>query len=248
MDVAELVLQYLQALAWPLVAVGALIAFRRQVSEKIGQLKDVNTPIGGGTFFDKAAREVEASADAAAEDQTLQPISGSDGEPSASEAGAEVNGAKEPSLRAEDLGNPVVERAIRWMTNNEREFELARKVAIVDPNAAVLTAFRYLEQIASDGAAQAGVPPRERRSALASVEALSHKGLTDEFNPVVRNLVGLRNDVTHGGADVSLSAALSFIAAAERVGTAIRGLTLSRAIHPGMQARSEMILGEPRAG
>ncbi|MBI2242856.1 MAG: hypothetical protein HYU55_02485 [Nocardioides sp.] len=69
MEWAELVLDYVRALAWPAVIGGSVWAFRKQIAAKIGDLQEATTPVGGAKFFDREAREIEQKADQAADRQ-----------------------------------------------------------------------------------------------------------------------------------------------------------------------------------
>lgn len=74
MEWAELVLEYVEALAWPVVFGGAVVLFRAQIAAKIKDLTEVSTPLGGGKF-DADAKGIEAKAERAAarQDALAQP-------------------------------------------------------------------------------------------------------------------------------------------------------------------------------
>lgn len=73
MEWAELVLEYVKALAWPVVVGGSVFIFRQQIAAKIKDLTEVNTPLGGGKF-DADAKGIEAKAERAAARQDAQAL------------------------------------------------------------------------------------------------------------------------------------------------------------------------------
>lgn len=73
MEWAELVLEYVRALAWPAVVGGAVFAFRHQVAAKISDLKEATTPVGGASFFDRTAEALEEKAEQVTENSEPVP-------------------------------------------------------------------------------------------------------------------------------------------------------------------------------
>ncbi|MFF2655567.1 hypothetical protein [Streptomyces sp. NPDC058045] len=71
MDVAELVLEYVKALAWPLVAVGLGLLFRNQLASVIDRVSRVETPAGSVEFAAeaRATRRVAEELTEAAEER-----------------------------------------------------------------------------------------------------------------------------------------------------------------------------------
>jgi hypothetical protein len=72
MDVARLVLEYVKALAWPVVVVIAVTAFRRQIAAKIGDLKEASSLGSKVSFFDRKARALDEEAATAAQRQEVK--------------------------------------------------------------------------------------------------------------------------------------------------------------------------------
>jgi hypothetical protein len=58
-DVAQLVLEYLKVLAWPLVVVALGLLYRRQVVGVLARLKKTELPGGVALDFSEEAREVD---------------------------------------------------------------------------------------------------------------------------------------------------------------------------------------------
>ena len=98
MQWAELVLEYVEALAWPVVVGGALFAFRVQIASKIKDLTGVRTAIGEAKF-DREAKELEEKVDrAAARQEDRLPVAGPQPgpEPGGPEPGGPEPGGPEP--------------------------------------------------------------------------------------------------------------------------------------------------------
>lgn len=260
-DVAELVLEYIKVLAWPIVVSGLLIAFRNQIGGKIASLSRVRTPIGDADF-DRDARDVEELADRAAAHQDLHGQS-SDGVPEggttedaliAGVDASERGEASDDSSKSADGGDsPAAEgptalrerqmAALLLAINaigSPPDFDIARNVAVQSPSASIMLAYSELEKVARAAMTISEVErPQARRNLTSIVNSLTQSGLSVEFVQVARELAHLRNRVAHGSGDqVSTAGALDFIAACERLAEALIANATSKLRHP---SRSEIL-------
>jgi hypothetical protein len=233
MEWAELVLEYVKALAWPLVVGGAVFIFRRQIAAKIGDLREATTPVGGASFFDREAKELEEKAERAAERQEAE-------EETTKHAASEPpQSPSVPDETRETLAKLETFTALSaaWSQLNARpDFDVALTVAATSPPAAVMLAYSDVEKAARAAWTVARMsPPSPGDNVPRIVAALTEGGGLDaDFRHVARNLAHLRNRVTHGAPDaaVSTSGALDFIAACESLANALTGNALSKLRHP----------------
>lgn len=260
MDVAELVLEYVRALAWPIVTAGLLIAFRKQIGGKIESLTRVTTPIGNADF-DRDAKEVEELADRAAarQEQDIRPTDGGEGGAvgqgsddvgSASEEGDATEGVGGPVAadshrsRDEEFATPLRDRQLAALLlainaiGTPPDFDIARNIAVQSPSASIMLAYSDVEKVARAAMTISEVErPPSRRSLPSIVESLAHSGLAAEFVQVARELTDLRNRVTHGSADeVSRASAFDFIAACERLAEGLIVNATFKLRHPSRSA------------
>lgn len=247
MDIAKLVLEYVQALAWPLVIGGSIYAFRQQIAAKLKDLTDVSTPLGGAKF-DREAKEIEEKADRAAARQDAKSAPSSEPGPSSApnespgdsdELTDEQKADQHASLEAGQRAWESDQRAFWAVSAAAAElvepptFDTALEVAATSPSAAVMLAYSELEQVAraawTISRMGAESPPR---SMAAMVTSLTHAELDEEFVQVARELAELRNRVAHGAGDVSTTGALDFIAACERLAHPLGRQAISKLRHP----------------
>jgi len=262
MDVAELVLDYIRALAWPIVTAGLLIAFRKQIGGKIESLSRVTTPIGNADF-DRDAKEVEKLADRAAarQDQEVQPTDGAEEATVGQAPGEEVVASKETDAadsvgepitagghrsRGEEVPTPLRDRQLAALLlainaiGTPPDFDIARNIAVQSPSASIMLAYSDVEKVARAAMTISEIDrPSSRRSLSSLVESLAHSGLAADFVQVARELADLRNRVAHGSEDeVSRAGAFDFIAACERLAEALMVNATSKLRHP---SRSEIL-------
>jgi hypothetical protein len=259
MEWAELVLEYVKALAWPTVLGGAVFAFRRQIADKIKDLKDATTPVGGASFFDREADAVEEKAELAAERQEAARPATPPVEPettaemSPSPAGAEPRIAEDMEDVHEGLERAVRRRMAKYATfaalstawaqlNALPNFDQARNMATVSPQAAVLLAWADLEKVARAAWTVARMAPPDRATALQVIRSLARSGSLDaDFAQIARDLSNLRARVAHGDSDpteVSVKGAIDFIGATEQLSGALANNAMSKIRHP---SRSQVI-------
>jgi hypothetical protein len=255
MNTAELVLEYVKALAWPVVIGGAILLFRKQIAAKIKDLRGVSTPLGDATF-DGEAKALEAKTErAAAHQEAITAITATtereatktaDSE-AATEARAELS--DEALVRALQSPQPsdtdwereqrrflAVSAAVAVL-NEGPDFTTARDVATASPNSAVMVAYAELERVlrAAWTATQmsAAEPPANLGTLVRSLSPTDDRA---EFVEIAREIAELRNRVVHGAGDVTVLGALDFIAACERMAEVQSSKARSKLLHPSRSA------------
>lgn len=198
----------MKALAWPLVVGAAVYTFRGQIAAKIGDLKETNTPVGGASFFDREARELEEKAADAAERQEdatatssvsgTTPTTGADG-------AAPTDGRDEARRRREAIQRRIdkveffraLSTAAAQLTAPP-DFTAAGSIAATSPPAAVMLAYTELEKVAKAAWTVSRMEaPRPSLNVPFIVRELSHGGgLEAEFAALSRELADLRNRLT----------------------------------------------------
>ncbi|WP_322920375.1 hypothetical protein [Nocardioides renjunii] len=257
---ARLILDYVKALAWPLVVGLIVYAFREKIADKIGDLKDAKTPIGEASFFDREAREVEAKADRAADRQQ-------EGTPPQSDPQAGAGATSKPSGQAEprDPGSAdarkqnerhrefVQREADRrmltraWVELREMRYDTAHSIAATAPTAAVMLAYANLERAVRSAWTITKVEEPKTFSITRLVKDLTETGLDAEFWAVSRSLMNLRNKVAHEGAEVSVIGSFDFIGACERLTAALEANATSKLMHPSRNHLTSDLLETMRA-
>ena len=258
MDTAELVLEYIKVLAWPVVVGGALLAFRSQIAAKLKDLSRVSTPIGDADF---EAKKLEEKADAAIARQDAQtpppepgpepgpgPKTGPDGGTGEGTGGGgskQTEPPREPEVESspdrgrDDAAQLTMDRArfialteAAQVLANPPDFEVALDVASTSPNAAVMFAYTELEKVARAAWTVDRMEPAAARLNLPIMVRDLSDGLDPEFPAIARNLAELRNRVVHGGAEMSANGALDFIATCDRLAEVLSRQARSKLRHP----------------
>lgn len=209
-EVAELVLQYLEALIWPAVVLTSLVLFRARLTELLGRITSFEGPAGVKANFGAKLDEVrqkldearvpEQSADSPAgqDEPTRQPD-----EPGEQEADERLrrrgNGREHLRLRRV---NPPPDASTTGQDDDEFSAEalLASAVTLLDvaatsPEAAVLGGWRLFELFAHkapDVVSDSGDVARALNSRIRSGQ------LSPGLAGVVHDLRQLRNAVAHG--------------------------------------------------
>ena len=240
MEIAQLVLDYLSVLIWP-VLVGAIVfGFREQIRERIESLKEAKTPIAQATFFEKQAQGIQAKAEHAA----LSP------EPSApGEEASPSSGASDREGHALDPKSVTAPRehwfAVAAGTVLEgADFGPAREIIPVDPDAAVMLAFREVEKVARAATVIGGMEPLSRPETLRQLTRRMSGSLGPELVSVAEELSHLRNSITHGQDTVTQVGAASFVTACEELARAIASTGASKLRHPSRADAVQRLLRE----
>lgn len=256
MEWAELALQYVEALVWPIVVAVVVYAFREPIAAKIESLTGVRTVIGDAEF-ERDAKQVEEKVDRAAarEDAKAAPPPADTTSDASHEASLSVDSdgrlteQQEAEIRESSEAQAQAwerERRAFWAVsaaaaelNNPSGFSTARDVAAASPEAAVLLAYEQLEKVARAAVTindmGSFTPPF---SLVAAIERLTNGDPNHDFVEATRALVDLRNRVAHGAGNVSTAGALNYISAGERLAESVSRQALSRLRHP---SRSQVL-------
>lgn len=243
MEWAELVLEYVNALAWPVVVGGAVWAFRKQIAAKIGDLKEATTPVGGASFFDREAKEIEERADRAAEAQAEADAAMEAEEPQPEPEEATPESPTTQPTEPRDMSHAAelwLRRELRFRDLSTAWFAMtpgpnfttAKEIATTSPEGAVILAFADVEKVVRAAWTIDYAEPHRSQDVATMIRDLTRRGLESDFAVVAENLFRLRNRVTHGDATVSTAGALDFIGACERLTDALTSLALSKLRHP----------------
>ncbi|MFE1731682.1 hypothetical protein ACFW6X_16195 [Streptomyces bacillaris] len=204
MEIAELVLKYIEALVWPLVTLTLVWGLRSHIGRAFGRMTRLETP-AGAIEFETDAREVR---DEAEELATATERSQREPQP----------GVEEPSTREEVVTGEEMRRTPSWPSGYE-DFREARRMIEASPVGAVVTASNALERIAADALRRhpdaEGYRPLSSRSGRLPtmgdlVRGLAHVGLSDSAVRLFERLNMLRNEAVHGRT-VTPSAAFDFV-------------------------------------
>ena len=235
----ELVLDYVRTLVWPSVVVAGGVLFRAAIAQKIRGLKSLDAG-GVKTTFETEAEALDARADKIATQAERTPGTDSSSRHEGTELATPAPVEETPSARAVKV---ALYRSSLDTLSSARNFDLARRVAITDPNAAVMSAYRQLEQGLRASAMLLGLPRDPSPSTVGSVlDQLND--LDDESRSIFAELRRLRNQVTHSVEDVTPSAALAYLSACERLMEIVAISVLSRLRHPSHQQRTAEMFGQ----
>ncbi|XXZ49898.1 hypothetical protein AAGT00_16505 [Streptomyces cavourensis] len=198
MEIAELVLKYVEALVWPLVTIGLIWGLRRHIGGAIGRMTRLETP-AGSIEFAMGAREVRDEAEELAAATAER-----------RESGAEPG----PEATAPD---PEETSRISYGPSGFEEFREARHMVEASPVGAVIGAWNTLQRLSMDVLQRhpdampaffrpgMPVPGHEVGRALAKV------GMSERAVDVFDRLRKLRNTAVHGMEAVTPTAALDFV-------------------------------------
>ncbi|MFF0001306.1 hypothetical protein [Streptomyces avermitilis] len=197
MEVAELVLKYVQTLVWPLVTVGLVWGLRGHIQGAFTRMTRLETPAGAIEFAFEA-REVRAEAEVlAAASESVEPTETGLGEPQSSRFGV--------FQEAWDMADasPIGALTTAWIVLN----------SIID------------KALAERGGLPQRVGNVHRPSIPARVVArLTELGLPPGALAVFHDLRHLRNQATHGVDVVTPAAARDFVESARFVALEVYAL------------------------
>lgn len=257
----ELILEYVKALAWPVLIGAIVLLFRSQIAARIQALREVEG-LGVKAKMDGEVKELGEKVDAAADRVDSQPPP--EPEPPSDESGqqtgpmpprppdsppgsssAEGDTTQEDGERAAeaerqrlDLGTARLrEQALALFAAAERllqpaEFGTALEVASVSPNAAVMLAYTELEKVVRAAWTVTTMEPVSPRHSSSSIMRELTANLGPEFPGLARELSEVRNRVAHGTGEVSLDGALNFVASCQRLAEVIGRRGASKLRHP----------------
>jgi len=186
--VANLVLQFVRVLVWPVVVGLCVVLFKGKVRDLLDRL----TSFAGAGFnakFERDARDALATAQSALEQQE----------------------ASSGSEEATDTPQPAESK-----DEDESVVDTLRVVASRSPNAAVLGAWRLIELKMSEAAelVSEANPPRISLSPGQLVAALRNAGFAPLAVESIDDLRRLRNDAAHASKEVTAQTADDFVTSA----------------------------------
>jgi hypothetical protein len=187
--VAEIVLEYLKGLAWPVVAVVLIFLLRDHLGGLVGRIQTISTPAGGLEFAADVNQLHSAAVEAADSNVITLQGSGADSSPTAYSADTGIGA-----------------------------FEALRDVSATAPEAAILAAWRLVELrlVEAQGLVSGQHPATERGSRVFPItprrwtESLVTCGLDVDVADLIHDLVTLRNRAAHS-VDISGISAMEYV-------------------------------------
>lgn len=213
-EIAELVLKYVEALVWPVATVALVWRLRHTIKKAIARLSRLETPAGTMEFAEEArdvredSEEITEAAATGAQDMDLEP----------------GMSAAEPVAREEFT------RVVREQLRNQRWgiFAGAMDVADASPVGAVVTAWTTLEALCLRVARELGWPTGSERAedgkirVFTALGALHRLEVSHETLGIYRRLRRLRNAAVHDPGSVGGKAARDFVRSCQTVADAIQ--------------------------
>ena len=141
MSIARLVLEYMDALKWPILAVVALVIFRKPISELIDRIRTMKATVGGSSVeLEAARRQMEDAAEAVAEEVLAEGGGGPPAPGGLETRGGETRGgrpgatpeerAAAGAARGRALSPETYERVARTRERRRREIEALMRTAV----------------------------------------------------------------------------------------------------------------------
>lgn len=196
MEIAKLILEYIKALAWPGVTLGAALVFRRELSALFARLEHVKLP--GGAELDWK-RQLQAVEQAAEKVEARQPPP----------ALPPPEGQRLKIISA--IGTADLPRS-----PSDYDFGYYRKLSETDPNLALAGLRMELERMLQNLARISGLDFQPHRTSPGRFSGLLRsRGLldSDEYE-LLRSIINVANSAVHGQS-VSQQDALKTIESAE---------------------------------
>lgn len=194
-DVAELVLKYVEALVWPSVVLVLAWSFRRHLKRAFGRMTRLETPAGAIEFAEEAARMYE-----------------------------EVGGADVVRVAGDvpvgGYGQPVTLPAGGHTREREEAINQALELVATSPDSAVMIAWRAVETALRKATARLPEGPEYPRvyNSDSAIQALRRAGwLPPHIAETMQRMSRLRARVTHADHTVLPDAAFDFVASCELV-------------------------------
>ncbi|WP_158720969.1 hypothetical protein [Streptomyces sp. NRRL S-241] len=193
MDVAELVLKYIEALVWPAVVLVLAWSFRRHLKRAFGRMTRLETPAGAIEFAEDAARTYEE---------------------------VEVSGTIQASVEGAVYGGTLMHSAVGHTRERDAAINQALELIATSPDSAVMIAWRAVEMALRKATPQ--LPrdvqsPRVYNTSTTIMALRQHGLLAPHIADTAMNLSRLRARVSHGQHTVLPEAAFDFVASCELV-------------------------------
>lgn len=193
MEIAELVLKYVEALVWPLVVVVLAWSFRRHLKRAFDRMTRLETPAGAIEFAEEAAR-------------TFEEVEGS--------------GAVQAGEGETVYGGTLMHSAGGLARQRDEAINQALELIATSPDSAVMIAWRAVETALRKAALQLPQGAENQRYFVASkaIRELTDRGLlSPHMANTMTNLSRLRARVSHGDHTVLPDAAFDYVASCELV-------------------------------
>ncbi|MGW9385393.1 hypothetical protein [Streptomyces globisporus] len=230
MEIAELVLKYVDTLVWPLATVALVWGLRQPIKRAIARLSRLETPAGTMEFTEEVRGvrdDAEELAESAHENvQTADGLTASDERRSPEVDSPAVPEPRSSGERREDptLPGPQGRRVMRL-----RNFQQAMEAVDVSPVGAVITAWAALEFYCVNALADAGIDalrilPGGKQAPVAVYGGLVELGVSGETLDVYDRLRVLRAKALKEPDSVSRVAARDFVISCQTVAKAVRDL------------------------
>jgi hypothetical protein len=179
-DVAKLVLEYIQALVWPAVAVVAVVVFRKSLTALLGRLHEAEMPGGIKLNFEKEVRQ--------AEDLSRE----------VKEAAKEKARGQEPIIPVSEVNARMISLGLRPSPSG-LDLTYYRRLAAQDPNIALAGLRMEFEILARNLAKGFKVPVEDRDSASTLFRKLyDHNAISIQQFQLGQSVLRLCNAAVHG--------------------------------------------------
>lgn len=205
MEIAELVLKYVQTLAWPMVTLAGVWVLRGQIRGAFTRVTRLETPVGAIEFSTDArdARQEAEELAALGDQEERQP----------------QQREEEPHPEPEPAADDEQPRPAPPPPPLYTDFRRARYMAEASPVGAVVTASQALERRAAEvlerhpGALGRSFAMRVGRPPMLPelIQGLERAGLSESAVRVMHRLHILRNQAVHDEGTVTPVAALDFV-------------------------------------
>ena len=201
MNIADIILRYIQALIWPSVVVIMVLSFRSELRRLMNAVRKFHLPGGTevdiGDLLEEAGESAQRASDAVNSSKDSESIKEQVERIASSVAGQRL---------------PIAVAAL--------DLDYYRGVALSDPNLALAGLRMGLERALSDVAELAGSPQQPRTVTTARVaKVLAKRGiLPQELRSLARDIAAITNAAVHGQ-QVTTEEALRVIDSAEPIRT-----------------------------
>lgn len=224
--------EYVKALAWPVVVIGLVLFFRTEIRQKIGQLKKADTPVGSAEFTQRVTEAADDAAEVAemAEKRKTKRPSAPSGDEHEPPTGVHIE--SDPGEQRDKVA--AIGYAVSLL-EEPTDFVEARSILPVSPSAAVMLAYIQLEKVVRGAwVAQELRRPLRPEGVRKMLRDLSEAD--QQLYEVVDELTDLRNRVAHGQGEPSHRDASTFIDACETVAATLVSTARSKLRHPSRSA------------
>lgn len=208
MEIAELVLKYIQALSWPIVVLVLIWCLRRHLAGAIARLSRVDTPAGSLEFANAAmaAREISEELESSALSDSVERAA-SPAADSATSAASEGEVATPHRADGDESQQPLPTAAETRLASLEDQVRFAETIAHRSPTFAIQHAWDSLD---------------EAQSIVSEMRHSDYYLRHPDFMALMTMLEVLHAEVIGGGAVPTASSAGNYVQSCERAITSLR--------------------------